>query len=95
MLLRGDPKDFEDQQAAVEKTLATFGRLDVTFANAGRGISQPGTEAGDPAEWRDVIDVNVIALLWTAKLTLPQRPEPSGLYPPTARGMTQAGRAGS
>lgn len=66
-----DATDFDQQATAVEAAVAHFGRLDVAFANAGTGISTPGTEHGDPAEWRRVIDINVMGVLWTAKLTLP------------------------
>jgi NADP-dependent 3-hydroxy acid dehydrogenase YdfG len=52
----------------------------VAFANAGTGISQPGTEMGDPEEWKRVVDINVNALLWTAKLTLPHLREQKGHF---------------
>ena len=75
-----DATDFNQQARAVEATLARFGRLDVAFANAGTGISTPGTENGDPAEWRRVIDINVMGVLWTAKLTLPHLRERKGHF---------------
>lgn len=69
--LVADATVFEEQQAVIDAGIAKWGKLDVAFANAGTGISQPGTEKGDPQEWKRVIDINCNALMWTAKLTLP------------------------
>jgi len=69
--ISADATNFEALQNVVERGVTHFGKLDVVFANAGTGISTPGTENGDPDEWKRVIDINVNALLWTAKLTLP------------------------
>jgi NADP-dependent 3-hydroxy acid dehydrogenase YdfG len=66
-----DASDIEQLKTVVENGVARWGKLDVVFANAGTGVSQPGTEFGDPHEWKKVIDINVNALMWTAKLTLP------------------------
>merc|ERR1711934_113309 len=66
-----DATSYEEQSQVVTKAIERFGRLDVAFANAGRGIDKPGTENGDPEEWKKVIDININALLWTAYNTLP------------------------
>ena len=66
-----DVTDFEALKKVVESGVNKFGRLDVAFANAGAGVSQPGTEQGDVKEWDDMINLNINALLYTAKLTLP------------------------
>lgn len=68
----GDVADFAQQEAAVARAVDRFGALDAAFANAGRGIDTPGTEAGDPAEWRQVVDANVMGVLHTAKAALPE-----------------------
>ncbi len=70
----------QEQARVVDAAIERFGRLDVAFANAGTGISQPGTEKGDPDEWQRVIDINVMALLWTAKLTLPHLRKTQGHF---------------
>jgi NADP-dependent 3-hydroxy acid dehydrogenase YdfG len=72
LAMPGDVADFAAQEAAVARTVAHFGGLDAAFANAGRGIDTPGTEAGDPAEWRRVVDANVMGVLFTAKAALPE-----------------------
>ncbi|MDP5254423.1 MULTISPECIES: SDR family oxidoreductase [unclassified Vibrio] len=71
LAIAADATDYQAQQQVVEAAIERFGRLDVAFANAGTGISQPGTENGDPNEWKKVIDININALLWTAHTTLP------------------------
>jgi NADP-dependent 3-hydroxy acid dehydrogenase YdfG len=65
-----DATDFTALENVVTKGIEKFGRLDVAFANAGMGVSTAGTEKGDPDEWSTMIDINIKALLWTAKLTL-------------------------
>jgi len=50
---------------------AALGPLHAAFANAGVGATVPGTEAGETANWRAMIDTNVWGLLMTAKHALP------------------------
>lgn len=71
LALPGDATDLGQLEAAVAATAARFGGLEAAFANAGRGVDRPGTEAGDPAEWRAVVDLNIMGLLHTAKAVLP------------------------
>lgn len=47
------------QAAMIEQVLATFGRIDVLFANAGRGGVPGGFAGADPEVWRDMILTNV------------------------------------
>lgn len=75
-----DATSFAELSEVVEQGVSHWGRLDVVFANAGTGISQPGTEHGDPQEWKRVIDININALLWTAKLTLPHLRQQQGHF---------------
>lgn len=68
--IAADVTDFEALKNVVETGVQHFGKLDVVFANAGTGVSTPGTEKGDPKQWRKMIDLNINALLYTANLTL-------------------------
>jgi NADP-dependent 3-hydroxy acid dehydrogenase YdfG len=70
--LPGDATDLGAQQDAIARTVAHFGGVDAAFANAGVGLDTPGTEAGDPDEWRRMIDLNIMALLYTARVALPE-----------------------
>jgi hypothetical protein len=55
----------------VEQANEKFGRIDVVFANAGTGVNSSGIENGEPNEWKTMLDVNINALLFTAKASLP------------------------
>lgn len=72
LAVQGDATDLAAQQAAVAQTVERFGALHAAFANAGRGIERPGTETGDPDEWRSVVDLNVMGVLYTARAALPE-----------------------
>ncbi|KAA9008238.1 SDR family oxidoreductase [Histidinibacterium aquaticum] len=68
----GDATDLSAQQRAIAETAERFGGLNAAFANAGTGLDTPGTENGDPEEWRRMIDLNIMALLYTARASLPE-----------------------
>ncbi len=72
LALPGDVTDLGAQKDAIAKLAAHFGRLDASFANAGKGLDTPGTEAGDPEEWRQMIDLNIMALLYTTRASIPE-----------------------
>jgi NAD(P)-dependent dehydrogenase (short-subunit alcohol dehydrogenase family) len=55
---RLDQRDLVTLRAAAEKAHATFGRLDILFANAGIQSFKPILEWED-ADWHDTIDVNL------------------------------------
>src|SRR5271156_819358 len=55
---RLDQRDLAALRAAAEKARATFGRLDILFANAGIQAFKPILEWED-ADWHDTIDVNL------------------------------------
>ena len=75
-----DATSFEEQQRVFEKTVAHFGQLDVVFANAGTGVSAAGTENGDAEEWDNMVDINIKALLWSAKLAMPHLKKNQGQF---------------
>ena len=69
--LPGDVRSLDDVTRAVNRFAEVSGGLDAAFANAGKGLDTPGTEAGDPEEWRIMIDINVMGVLYTARACLP------------------------
>lgn len=69
--LPGDVTRLADQQAALQRMADAFGAVHAAFANAGRGLDAPGTEGGDADEWQDMIRINILGLLFTAKAALP------------------------
>ncbi|NBB97830.1 MAG: SDR family NAD(P)-dependent oxidoreductase [Alphaproteobacteria bacterium] len=72
LAIPGDATHLLAQEDAVARTVEHFGGLDAAFANAGVGLDTPGTEAGDPDEWRRMIDLNIMALLYTTRAALPE-----------------------
>lgn len=58
----GDVRDVAQVQSLVERAARETGRLDVLVNNA--GLSYPASIVdGDPAEWRAMLETNVLALL--------------------------------
>lgn len=66
-----DVTNREAVRGALAKTAEHFGSVDAVYANAGSGVSKPGIENGDPDEWRDMIDLNIMAVLYTAHEAIP------------------------
>lgn len=86
------PCDVTDRaalNAAVDRAVDHFGGLDAVFANAGKGVSSPGIEQGVPAEWDEMIQLNVMAVLSTAHATLPHLRKTKGHFVVTG---SKAGR---
>lgn len=65
-----DVRDRDAAHAAVDKTLAEFGRLDVLVNNAGFGVVG-AVEEVDEQLIRDAMDTNVLGPWWLAQATLP------------------------
>jgi len=60
-----------EMRRAVEKTIETFGRLDIVFANAGiNGVWAPIDEL-EPEEWDKTIETNLRGTFLTAKYSIP------------------------
>jgi len=71
LAVRCDVTSHEDQTAMAAAALDTFGRIDVVFANAGRGGSPGGFTGADPAHWRDILMTNVYGVALTCQVTIP------------------------
>ncbi|MBU2880133.1 MULTISPECIES: SDR family oxidoreductase [Alteromonadaceae] len=69
--VKADVTNLSEIEAVVSQAIEKFGRLDVVFANAGTGSKAAGIEKGDPQDWKTMLDVNINALLFTAKTSLP------------------------
>lgn len=66
-----DVTSMDDQRAMVEQALERFGRIDVVFANAGRGGSPGGFSEADHEAWRHMLMTNVYGVGLTIQATLP------------------------
>lgn len=80
LAVTADVSKLDQITKVVEKARQTFGRIDVVFANAGTGVNAPGIEKGDPDEWKTMLDVNINALLFTAKASLASLKETRGHF---------------
>src|SRR3546814_2167709 len=77
-LFRSDVVDEALATAAVDKTIAHFGKLDILVNSAGI-IQAGGIENVDTAEYRRVFDVNLMATLYTCRAAIgPMKAQGSG-----------------
>jgi NADP-dependent 3-hydroxy acid dehydrogenase YdfG len=77
LAVRCDVTEWSDQEAVVARALATFGRIDVVFANAGFGGPR-GFKAGTPEEWREMVLTNVYGAALTIRATFDALVESKG-----------------
>lgn len=78
LAVRCDVQDSRDQAAMVNSALKQFGRVDVVFANAGRGGEPGGFSAANPDVWRDMILTNIYGVGLTVQCSLPALRESQG-----------------
>lgn len=71
LALPGDVTRYAAQEEALRLLAEHFGSVDAAFANAGRGSAGAGVENGDIEDWRGLIDLNILALLYTVKAAWP------------------------
>lgn len=67
--LAGDVTDEKFATGVVEETVSRFGRVDILVNSAGV-IQAGGVVGADSAQWRQVIDVNLMAMLYTCKAAI-------------------------
>lgn len=72
LAIPGDVTSLSSLEDAVKQTVSKFGGIDAAFANAGTGINKPGTENGDPEEWKKLVDINIMGVLYTTRSVLPE-----------------------
>ena len=67
LFVKTDVSREADVKALVEKTVATFGRLDIAFNNAGIGGVSHSIETMDVEDYQSVFDINVKGVLLSMK----------------------------
>ena len=70
----------DEMKGALEKANDAFGQIDAIFANAGTGVSKAGVENGDPDEWRQMIDLNIMGVLYAAHEAIPYLKKTKGHF---------------
>src|SRR5581483_12220274 len=70
LVLEADVSDEDAARSAVAQAVERFGRLDTVIANAGVMLLGP-VEDAPTDEWRRMIDVNLLGLLYTSHAALP------------------------
>ncbi len=65
-----DVTEWPDNEAAVQRALDAFGRLDVVFANAGFGAKRGWLEE-TPEQWRSMVLTNVLGAAYTVRAAIP------------------------
>src|SRR5438067_1135872 len=59
--LPSDVQDAQSMRLVAEQLITKFGRIDMLIANAGVGVTNPGTQF-DPAKFAAVVNVNLIGV---------------------------------
>jgi NADP-dependent 3-hydroxy acid dehydrogenase YdfG len=68
--VRCDVTEWDDQQKLASAALEAFGRIDLTFANAGFGAARGFLES-DPEHWRSMVLTNVYGCALTIRACVP------------------------
>jgi len=70
LAVAGDVRDYRQVEAVVARALDTFRRLDILVANAAI-VDHTSIANGDPDEWHDVIQTNVLGVIYSTRAVLP------------------------
>jgi NAD(P)-dependent dehydrogenase (short-subunit alcohol dehydrogenase family) len=73
----GDPDSI---RACVAQAEAAFGPVDIFVSNAGYSDPAPGDLSLEPAAFRRIVDVNLLAHVWAAQAVIPGMVERGGGY---------------
>lgn len=78
--VRADVRQAEEIQAAVEKTVSTYGRLDIAFNNAGINGDIAPLHLYTEESWDTLISINLKGIWLSMKYEIPHMLEKGGGY---------------
>ncbi|GAP98046.1 mycofactocin-coupled SDR family oxidoreductase [Leptolyngbya sp. NIES-2104] len=70
LAIQADIREMQQMRGVVDRTIRELGKVDIMIANAGINDASPIAESTD-AQWRNVIDVNVIGTANTLRAVMP------------------------
>jgi len=95
LFVKTDVSREADVKALVDKTLATFGRLDYAFNNAGvEGMAGLTTDKQTEENYRHTFDINVLGVLFSMKHEVPAMLKNGGAIVNTSSVVGQIGMPG-
>lgn len=74
----GDVTQAADVQKSIDECMGEFGKIDVVVNNAGVEVARP-LEQFDPAEWRQLLEVNLQGAIAVTQAALPVLSAPGGV----------------
>lgn len=77
--IAADVRSFESQEKVVKDTIAKWGQLDVSIANAGIGHFE-SIEDLSISQWKDVIDINLTGAFHTIKACVEELKKSEGYF---------------
>lgn len=91
-----DVTDLPAVDAAVARTIADFGRIDVLVNNAGGGEQRKAIGEDDPVAWRAVIELNLMGTYYFSRAVIPHlRKAGGGVIINVGSGMGHQARVGN
>jgi len=67
-----DVRDREACERTVDRIQSRLGRIDILVNNAGLARGLRPVEEGDETEWREMVETNVMGLLWVTRAVIPR-----------------------
>jgi NADP-dependent 3-hydroxy acid dehydrogenase YdfG len=70
VVVEADVRSPDELAQATERAVREWGRIDFLLANAGIA-DQSSTANGDPGRWREVVETNLLGVLYTCRAVVP------------------------
>ncbi|MEW6671982.1 MAG: SDR family oxidoreductase [Thermodesulfobacteriota bacterium] len=77
LTVTADASKAQDMKDFIEQTVARFGRIDIVVNNAG-GAGQSAFDVVDEAQWKNDMDIKVMAQIRTARAAVPHMKKQGG-----------------